>query len=203
MERLLSCWLTKTPNHWVPDDQEPNCTVCSRDFTLWVRHHHCRQCGHNVCYRCWDSQKVCVGCQRQESLALQAEVDGLREENSQLRATVGELEAYIDELLQEQEAQIDDDDADDEEEGEDEEEDEDDKEREEEFARIESMPLPDWAEEENLNQALMKQGEWEDMFGFRRVPPVDIDEIFDRSGPEVDARRLEMKFQTLLGRRLL
>eukprot|EP00475_Leptophrys_vorax_P035612 TRINITY_DN5887_c0_g1_i3.p2 TRINITY_DN5887_c0_g1~~TRINITY_DN5887_c0_g1_i3.p2 ORF type:complete len:132 (+),score=39.96 TRINITY_DN5887_c0_g1_i3:118-513(+) len=127
----------------------------------------------------------------QESRALQAECERLQQENSQLRVKVGGLEWHIEELLQQEAAELDGDDIDeaDEEEDEDgEEEDEDGKDREEEFARVESMPLPDWAKEQNLRQALLKQREWEDMFDSRRVPPVDMDEIFDRSGPEVDAR---------------
>eukprot|EP00475_Leptophrys_vorax_P035611 TRINITY_DN5887_c0_g1_i1.p2 TRINITY_DN5887_c0_g1~~TRINITY_DN5887_c0_g1_i1.p2 ORF type:complete len:125 (+),score=34.71 TRINITY_DN5887_c0_g1_i1:117-491(+) len=120
----------------------------------------------------------------QESRALQAECERLQQENSQLRVKVGGLEWHIEELLQQEAAELDGDDIDEA----DEEEDEDGKDREEEFARVESMPLPDWAKEQNLRQALLKQREWEDMFDSRRVPPVDMDEIFDRSGPEVDAR---------------
>ena len=64
MERLLSCWLRPLPADWIPNEQEPQCTVCARAFSFWVRHHHCRRCFRNVCSRCWDAQKVCQTCVR-------------------------------------------------------------------------------------------------------------------------------------------
>jgi FYVE zinc finger len=41
---------------WVPDSKVDKCMKCSTPFTLWRRRHHCRLCGHVVCWRC--SSKV-------------------------------------------------------------------------------------------------------------------------------------------------
>ena len=47
---------------------------CATEFTFFTRHHHCRGCGHVVCYKCssgrvviadsgsQDQQRVCDGC---------------------------------------------------------------------------------------------------------------------------------------------
>ncbi|PWN87198.1 hypothetical protein FA10DRAFT_281949 [Acaromyces ingoldii] len=37
---------------WVPDSRADRCMNCSEAFGLWRRKHHCRLCGHVVCYAC-------------------------------------------------------------------------------------------------------------------------------------------------------
>lgn len=37
---------------WQPDSAVLACGLCSRDFTLFVRRHHCRKCGRVVCASC-------------------------------------------------------------------------------------------------------------------------------------------------------
>ncbi|KAJ3353878.1 hypothetical protein GGF32_002782 [Allomyces javanicus] len=37
---------------WVPDNQASACAVCASNFTLLLRRHHCRVCGHVVCGDC-------------------------------------------------------------------------------------------------------------------------------------------------------
>jgi len=37
---------------WVPDDAESSCYCCHGLFTMLIRRHHCRLCGHLVCDAC-------------------------------------------------------------------------------------------------------------------------------------------------------
>ncbi|KAI8920402.1 hypothetical protein BC831DRAFT_479817 [Entophlyctis helioformis] len=37
---------------WVPDSLANNCNVCTTEFTLFNRKHHCRACGNVVCSSC-------------------------------------------------------------------------------------------------------------------------------------------------------
>ncbi|KAG0046366.1 hypothetical protein BGZ83_008452 [Gryganskiella cystojenkinii] len=37
---------------WESDHKATECRECHRKFSLWLRRHHCRRCGHVVCDRC-------------------------------------------------------------------------------------------------------------------------------------------------------
>ena len=37
---------------WVADHEVSSCSVCDVGFTLFLRKHHCRRCGHVVCDHC-------------------------------------------------------------------------------------------------------------------------------------------------------
>ncbi|KAJ1867807.1 hypothetical protein LPJ78_000679 [Coemansia sp. RSA 989] len=37
---------------WDPDESSERCYICFRDFTLFLRRHHCRACGKIVCNAC-------------------------------------------------------------------------------------------------------------------------------------------------------
>ncbi|KAG0088475.1 hypothetical protein BGZ92_006124 [Podila epicladia] len=37
---------------WESDYKATECRECHRKFSLWLRRHHCRRCGHVVCDRC-------------------------------------------------------------------------------------------------------------------------------------------------------
>ncbi|KAF9092369.1 hypothetical protein BGX23_004368 [Mortierella sp. AD031] len=37
---------------WESDHKAIECKECHRKFSLWLRRHHCRRCGHVVCDRC-------------------------------------------------------------------------------------------------------------------------------------------------------
>ena len=37
---------------WVADNEVSSCSVCDVGFTLFLRKHHCRRCGHVVCDHC-------------------------------------------------------------------------------------------------------------------------------------------------------
>ncbi|KAI7817234.1 hypothetical protein BC939DRAFT_335343 [Gamsiella multidivaricata] len=37
---------------WESDHKAIECRECHRKFSLWLRRHHCRRCGHVVCDRC-------------------------------------------------------------------------------------------------------------------------------------------------------
>ena len=60
---------------WMPDEEAPNCTKCKAVFDMWLRRHHCRQCGVIFCDKCSsqrcllpaafemrDPQRVCESC---------------------------------------------------------------------------------------------------------------------------------------------
>jgi len=58
---------------WIPDQRVTMCQVCSNEFTLVNRRHHCRACGKVVCsqcsankapikYRQYEAVKVCSSC---------------------------------------------------------------------------------------------------------------------------------------------
>jgi len=37
---------------WCPDASSPTCLVCSSNFSLTTRRHHCRACGTLLCSKC-------------------------------------------------------------------------------------------------------------------------------------------------------
>jgi len=41
-----------TDARWESDHKAIECRECHRKFSLWLRRHHCRRCGHVVCDRC-------------------------------------------------------------------------------------------------------------------------------------------------------
>ncbi|KAF9364313.1 hypothetical protein BGX34_001899 [Mortierella sp. NVP85] len=43
---------TVTEAKWELDHKAIECRECHRKFSLWLRRHHCRRCGHVVCDRC-------------------------------------------------------------------------------------------------------------------------------------------------------
>ena len=58
---------------WIPDQRVTMCQLCSLDFSLTVRRHHCRACGKVVCsscsankapikYRQYETVRVCYVC---------------------------------------------------------------------------------------------------------------------------------------------
>lgn len=51
---------------WVASSSVTNCTSCNEAFTIWLRKHHCRFCGHIFCFRCSsmviDNQRCCAFC---------------------------------------------------------------------------------------------------------------------------------------------
>ncbi|KAJ3181831.1 hypothetical protein HDU85_003346 [Gaertneriomyces sp. JEL0708] len=59
-------------NEWQPDDEAPDCTQCGRRFNLFLRRHHCRNCGKIFCGNCTSSKltlwarnppsRVCDAC---------------------------------------------------------------------------------------------------------------------------------------------
>ncbi|KAG0209758.1 hypothetical protein BGX28_009978 [Mortierella sp. GBA30] len=47
-----------TDAKWELDSKATECRECHRKFSLWVRRHHCRRCGHVVCDRCSGHRSV-------------------------------------------------------------------------------------------------------------------------------------------------
>mmetsp|Transcript_34598 Transcript_34598/g.35278 ORF Transcript_34598/g.35278 Transcript_34598/m.35278 type:complete len:266 (-) Transcript_34598:212-1009(-) len=43
---------TNLPPVWTPDNDTKKCMRCDKDFSVFVRRHHCRRCGNCVCYDC-------------------------------------------------------------------------------------------------------------------------------------------------------
>ena len=60
----------RKPNLWVPNEHATNCKGCSTIFTIILRKHHCRKCGHIFCGNCTLErrkitrlyQRVCIEC---------------------------------------------------------------------------------------------------------------------------------------------
>ncbi|KAJ2019792.1 hypothetical protein GGI14_001342 [Coemansia sp. S680] len=46
---------------WDPDESSDRCYICFRDFTLFLRRHHCRACGKIVCNACSRKNIMFVG----------------------------------------------------------------------------------------------------------------------------------------------
>ena len=56
---------------WAKDSEHKKCMRCSAGFSLFLRRHHCRACGHVVCNKCGPSRRfpnhsgplrVCLDC---------------------------------------------------------------------------------------------------------------------------------------------
>ena len=58
--RLEEARLATVPQNWIPDDEASACMLCEKDFTFFVRKHHCRHCGAIVCNTC-SSQRTVIG----------------------------------------------------------------------------------------------------------------------------------------------
>ena len=41
---------------WIPNDLAPRCMECNKQFTFFIRRHHCRWCGKCVCADCWKNR---------------------------------------------------------------------------------------------------------------------------------------------------
>ncbi len=46
----------KTIYHWMDDKQVTHCHQCGKEFYLFLRRHHCRNCGRIFCYECSSRQ---------------------------------------------------------------------------------------------------------------------------------------------------
>ncbi|KAK3768470.1 hypothetical protein RRG08_060832 [Elysia crispata] len=61
--------------HWASDETVTNCKMCSTEFSLARRKHHCRNCGDIFCHECSDNKmplpssskpvRVCDACHTQ------------------------------------------------------------------------------------------------------------------------------------------
>ena len=67
---------------WVPDSTATSCMVCSAEFSLVRRRHHCRICGALSCNSCspkrrvaWMDEaravRVCTVCEKKEQLSME------------------------------------------------------------------------------------------------------------------------------------
>jgi hypothetical protein len=46
------CVCVQVRPYWIPDNDATTCMLCSRQFTLVRRRHHCRSCGRVLCTDC-------------------------------------------------------------------------------------------------------------------------------------------------------
>ncbi|XP_007576438.1 FYVE, RhoGEF and PH domain-containing protein 6-like [Poecilia formosa] len=58
--------LGSTAPIWIPDTRTTMCMICTCDFTLTWRRHHCRACGKVVCQAC-SSNKHCLAYLKKQS----------------------------------------------------------------------------------------------------------------------------------------
>jgi hypothetical protein len=58
--------LTFTSPKWHRDDDYKNCEICKKEFGMFTRKHHCRNCGKVVCKDCspnkYKTERVCNTC---------------------------------------------------------------------------------------------------------------------------------------------
>ncbi len=52
LEKNLLNGLIISPKTWMPDNSVLTCMLCSKEFTMRRRRHHCRHCGHIICSTC-------------------------------------------------------------------------------------------------------------------------------------------------------
>jgi hypothetical protein len=61
----------RKPSIWIPNEYAKTCKLCSVEFTLITRKHHCRNCGHVFCNSCTkerrtvnklQNQRICTDC---------------------------------------------------------------------------------------------------------------------------------------------
>ena len=45
-------------SEWLQDETVPNCMRCGEEFNVFLRRHHCRQCGQIFCFRCCNSKAL-------------------------------------------------------------------------------------------------------------------------------------------------
>jgi hypothetical protein len=50
------------PVRWVPDNETQECGICKKQFGVFRRKHHCRQCGQIFCADCMNENKICNTC---------------------------------------------------------------------------------------------------------------------------------------------
>jgi len=55
--RKVSVTKQHNKGHWLPDDAVDRCLICSQNFTLVVRKHHCRSCGKIFCDDCTKTRR--------------------------------------------------------------------------------------------------------------------------------------------------
>eukprot|EP00211_Chloroparvula_japonica_P005639 CAMPEP_0119140840 /NCGR_PEP_ID=MMETSP1310-20130426/29918_1 /TAXON_ID=464262 /ORGANISM="Genus nov. species nov., Strain RCC2339" /LENGTH=367 /DNA_ID=CAMNT_0007132231 /DNA_START=77 /DNA_END=1180 /DNA_ORIENTATION=- len=74
--------LPKSAPEWVPDKSSSSCMLCSTNFSLTNRRHHCRGCGKLLCKKCCsrflllpreiyphdDPQRLCTDCYKKISI---------------------------------------------------------------------------------------------------------------------------------------
>lgn len=48
----------RAANRWRPDSEAASCPICSRNFGLFCRRHHCRQCGDVFCSECSAAKRI-------------------------------------------------------------------------------------------------------------------------------------------------
>lgn len=52
-EDLSASVVIKNKNNvWVPDNMVTHCYACKKEFGIWIRKHHCRNCGNIFCHKC-------------------------------------------------------------------------------------------------------------------------------------------------------
>jgi len=78
--------------NWIPDKSVKFCKVCFRKFSLLIRRHHCRGCGHVFCNSCapkigsysGTKTRMCGGCCDQRVAEIQGNLRQLKEKEAKL-----------------------------------------------------------------------------------------------------------------------
>lgn len=99
-----SCSLTV---EWQPNEAVSHCPFCDVAFTLFVRRHHCRQCGNVVCGECSASTKLVLG--RQERVCdkcSDAHQKAIGDDDDRSMAGGVDLEGWHEKLLDLADAEI-------------------------------------------------------------------------------------------------
>jgi len=55
---------------WIPDSAVKECMICSKEFNLITRKHHCRRCGGIVCAECSKNKAIVPGVDKYKEVRI-------------------------------------------------------------------------------------------------------------------------------------
>ena len=81
---IPSAIITRDHPNWAPDNKSKKCSRCRKNFSFFLRRHHCRGCGSVVCGKCgskrlhqqgdWKNIRMCDECDQRRRRWTEKEV---------------------------------------------------------------------------------------------------------------------------------